>query len=30
LPEGLVLQDVAVQGDGFRANLRGEDIKLAP
>ena len=30
LPEGLVLQDVAVQGDGFRANLRGEDIKLVP
>ncbi|MDQ0757325.1 LmeA family phospholipid-binding protein [Arthrobacter sp. B3I4] len=30
LPKGLVLQDVAVQGDGFRANLRGEDIKLAP
>jgi hypothetical protein len=30
LPEGLVLQEVAVQGDGFRANLRGEDIKLAP
>jgi hypothetical protein len=29
LPEGLVLQDVAVQRDGFRANLRGEDIKLA-
>ncbi|WP_461189330.1 LmeA family phospholipid-binding protein [Arthrobacter sp. Z4-13] len=30
LPEGLVLQDVAVQGDGFRANLRGEDVKLVP
>ncbi|MGP4032885.1 LmeA family phospholipid-binding protein [Pseudarthrobacter sp. 1C304] len=30
LPEGLVLQDVAVQEDGFRANLRGEDIKLVP
>jgi hypothetical protein len=30
LPEGLVLQDVAVQGDGFRANLRGEDIRLVP
>lgn len=30
LPEGLVLQDVAVQDDGFRANLRGEDIKLVP
>jgi hypothetical protein len=30
LPEGLVLQDVAVQGDGLRANLRGEDIRLVP
>ncbi len=30
LPEGLVLQDVAVQGDGFRANLRGEDVTLLP
>ncbi|MGY2743466.1 LmeA family phospholipid-binding protein [Arthrobacter sp. UYCu723] len=30
LPEGLVLQNVAVQGDGFRTNLRGEDIKLVP
>lgn len=30
LPEGLVLQRVAVQGDGFRANLRGEDVKLVP
>jgi hypothetical protein len=30
LPEGLVLQDVAVQDDGFRANLRGEDVKLVP
>lgn len=30
LPEGLVLQDVAVQDDGFRVNLRGEDIKLVP
>lgn len=30
LPEGLVLQDVAVQGDGFRASLRGEDVKLVP
>ncbi|MFP5366429.1 MAG: LmeA family phospholipid-binding protein [Actinomycetes bacterium] len=28
LPEGLVLQDVAVQGNGFRASLRGEDVKL--
>ena len=30
LPEGLVLQDVAVQDDGFRANLRGEDVGLVP
>ncbi|WP_035781619.1 LmeA family phospholipid-binding protein, partial [Arthrobacter sp. H14] len=30
LPEGLVLQDVTVQSDGFRANLRGEDVKLVP
>lgn len=30
LPEGLVLQDVIVQGDGFRANLRGEDVRLQP
>jgi hypothetical protein len=30
LPDGLVLQDVAVQGDGFRVNLRGEDVELAP
>lgn len=30
LPEGLVLQDVAVQDDGFRANLSGEDVNLAP
>lgn len=30
LPEGLVLRDVAVQGDGFRANLSGEDVKLVP
>lgn len=30
LPEGLVLQDVTVQDDGFRANLRGEDVKLVP
>ncbi|MHA7264323.1 LmeA family phospholipid-binding protein [Arthrobacter sp. TMN-37] len=29
LPEGLLLQDVAVQGDGFRANLRGDDVELA-
>lgn len=30
LPDGLVLRDVAVQGDGFRVNLRGEDVELAP
>ncbi len=30
LPEGLVLRDVAVRDDGFRANLRGEDVELAP
>jgi hypothetical protein len=30
LPEGLVLQDVAVQEDGFRARLSGEDVKLGP
>jgi hypothetical protein len=30
LPEGLVLQDVAVQRDGFRTSLRGEDVKLSP
>jgi hypothetical protein len=29
LPEGLVLQDVAVQDDGFRANLSGEEVNLA-
>jgi hypothetical protein len=28
LPEGLVLQDVRVQRDGFRATLRGEDVRL--
>lgn len=30
LPEGLVLQDVDVQDDGFRAHLRGEDVQLVP
>ena len=30
LPEGLVLRDVAVQSDGFRANLTGEDVRLVP
>lgn len=28
LPEGLVLQDVVVRDDGFRANLRGEDVRI--
>jgi hypothetical protein len=28
LPEGLVLQDVVVQEDGFRAALEGEDVRL--
>jgi hypothetical protein len=28
LPEGLVLRDVAVQDDGFRANLQGENVLL--
>ncbi|WP_299169801.1 LmeA family phospholipid-binding protein [uncultured Arthrobacter sp.] len=28
LPEGLALQDVAVQEDGFRANLQGEDVTI--
>ncbi|RPF28343.1 DUF2993 family protein [Georgenia muralis] len=30
LPEGLVLRDVTVQDDGFRALLRGEDVELTP
>lgn len=30
LPEGLVLQDVIVQEGGFRANLRGEEVRLVP
>lgn len=30
LPDGLVLEDVDVQGDGFRAYLRGEDVQLVP
>ncbi len=29
LPEGLVLREVAVRDDGFRATLRGEDVALA-
>ncbi|TDK24064.1 DUF2993 domain-containing protein [Arthrobacter crusticola] len=28
LPEGLVLRDVAVRGDGFRATFRGEGVEL--
>lgn len=28
LPEGLVLDDVVVQGDGFRATLHGKDVEL--
>ena len=28
LPEGLVLQDVVVQDDGFRANLSGDDVRI--
>jgi hypothetical protein len=28
LPEGLVLNDVAVQGDGFCINLRGGNVTL--
>lgn len=30
LPDGLVLRDVSVQGDGFRAVLRGDDVRLVP
>jgi hypothetical protein len=30
LPDGLVLRDVAVQDDGFRARLRGRDVELVP
>ncbi len=30
LPEGLVLQDVTVQADGFRAVLSGRDVRLDP
>lgn len=30
LPEGLVLQEVAVVDDGFRAELSGEDVVLVP
>lgn len=28
LPEGLDLQDVVVQDDGFRAHLRGDDVRI--
>ncbi len=30
LPDGLVLQDVSVQSDGFRAYLSGENVQLVP
>lgn len=30
LPEGVVLHDVTVQDDGFRAHLRGQDVELVP
>ncbi len=30
LPEGLVLRDVQVRPDGFRARLSGEDVRLVP
>ncbi|MDT0163960.1 LmeA family phospholipid-binding protein [Actinotalea sp. AC32] len=30
LPEGMVLDDVEVQPDGFRARLVGEDVRLGP
>lgn len=30
LPEGLVLHDVTVRSDGFRARLWGEDVRLVP
>lgn len=30
LPEGLRLQDVTVRGDGFRARLDGDDVRLLP
>lgn len=29
LPDGLVMQDVTVQDDGFRVELQGEDVPLA-
>lgn len=30
LPDGLVLEDVVVRGDGFRAGLSGQGVVLAP
>ena len=30
LPEGLVLEDVTVQDDGFRTSLRGGNVRLVP
>ena len=30
LPAGLVLEQVVVRNDGFRARLRGEDVRLVP
>jgi hypothetical protein len=30
IPEGMVLDDIAVQEDGFRARLVGEDVRLGP
>lgn len=30
LPDGLVLRDVEVRPDGFRARLSGEDVRLVP
>lgn len=30
LPDGLVLRDVRVQDDGFRAGLRGSGVRLSP
>ena len=30
LPDGLVLRDVVVRADGFRATLQGSDVALVP
>ena len=30
LPEGLRLEDVTIQDDGFRVHLQGEDVRLLP